>query len=276
MKNSLVIFLSLLSSCCLGQTLIGDTWPVRLNSINLEAGHTQVKDLNLHPKVFNGLRLGAYYERLVKSRTGSLSVDSASGSYFHRQIIMTYSAGFNIEAINTSYEDFPSAAVINLQGNFKYLFPARRRENPIYFIGPAARLQYGTSLYFNWDESHLYYANYISAAIAGRSEIKIADKIFYAGLEIPIVSVICRPIPNRLYKIDDMTFRGVLSTLADNPEFALPDKNFYVGSEIMMEYHTQKYKLREVGARFMYHYMKASDGYPYRYATINISYKFFL
>ena len=71
-----------------------------------------------------------------------------------------------------------------------------------------------------------------------------------------------------------MTFAGILTNLASNPELVLPDKNFYLKAGIEMNYPSGRKKLRSVGYNFMYHYMKAANGKPYQNIENTISYKF--
>ena len=80
--------------------------------------------------------------------------------------------------MSTAYEDFPSAVNIILHGNYKYLFAVAGNGNMDYYVGPVVDWQYGTSAYFNWDESHLYFANYLSGGIANRVNFGMRGKSF--------------------------------------------------------------------------------------------------
>lgn len=231
--------------------------PLRQNNISITLGYNQFKDKNLHPKVFRGIGIGF--------------------SYRHTKIdknISEYSAGLKISVMNTAYEDFPSAASVLILGNYKYLFPVICIENMIYYLGPVADLQYGTNAYINWDDSHLYFANYLSGGIGNRIRYIMGDKSFDFNLDIPVISCICRPESNRQYKIDDVTFGGLLKKLASNPESALPNKNFYVKTGLEMKFLSKGRKTRSVGYNFKYHYMKATNGNPYQNIEHSISYTF--
>ncbi len=231
--------------------------PVKQNRIAITIGQNQFKDENLHQKVFHGVTIGS--------------------SYTHSRIsknISEYCAGFKISLMNTSYEDFPSSVNILILANYTYLFHIVSNQNLQYYLGPLADLQFGTSAYFNWDESHFYFANYLSGGISNRITYKAGDKTFYFNLDVPLLSCICRPELDRQYKIDDMTFSGILTNLASNPEIVLPDKNFYLKAGIEMNYHSGRKKLRSIGYNFKYHNMKAADGKPYQNIENSISYKF--
>jgi hypothetical protein len=254
MKLILTLILSALAYLSFAQ----DTGlPLKQNNISVTIGHNQFKDENLHPKVFRGLLIGS--------------------SFLHSKIsknISEYSAGLKISLLNTLYEDFPSAANILILGNYRYLFSLVHREKLDYYIGPLADLQWGTSLYFNWDESHMYYANYFSGGVGNRFIYTTGDKTFNFNLDIPLISCISRPEKNRQFKIDDMTFAGIVKNLSSNREVVLPDKNFYINAGLEMKYLTKGQRIRSVGYNFRYHYMEASYGNPYYNIENAISYKF--
>jgi hypothetical protein len=231
--------------------------PLKQNNISVTLGYNQFKDENIHPKVFRGLLLGSSF---THSKTG--------------KGISEYSAGLKVSLMKTAYEAFPSSANILIHGHYKYLFTVAHNENLIYYLGPVSDLQYGTSAYFNWDDSHLYFANYLSGGIGTRITYRTANKSFDLNFDIPIVSIISRPELNRQYKIDNVTFGGILSNLSSNLESALPDKNFYARMSIEMKFLSARNKLRSVGYNFRYHYMKAGKGNPYQNIEHYVSYKF--
>jgi hypothetical protein len=230
---------------------------VKENGVSITIGHNQLKEENLHPKVFSGLTIGTSYFHSVISRN-----------------ISEFSAGVKISAVNTAHEDFPSALSIQILASYKYLLSIARSQNFNFRLGPVAGLQYGTSAYFNWDESHFYFANYVSGGLANRISYYARNKTFDFHLDIPLISCIFRPEFNRQYKIDDMTARGIFTNLASNPKAALPGKNFYLKTGIEMKYPSRRKKTRAVGYNFKYHYMQAASGNPYQNIENNVSYRF--
>jgi hypothetical protein len=231
--------------------------PVKQNSISITMGYNQFKDENIHPKVFHGLLIGSSFQHSKISKG-----------------ISEYRAGLKVSLVNTVYEEFPSSANILIHGQYKYLFTITQNENLVYHLGPLADLQYGTSAYFNWDESHLYFANCLSGGIGNRITYKTGNKSFDFNIDFPIISIICRPELNRQYKIDNMSFGGIFSNLTSNLESAIPNKNFFVKTSIEMKYLSARNKSRSVGYHFKYHYMKASIGNPYQNIEHAVSYKF--
>ena len=231
--------------------------PVKQNGIAITMGYNQFKDENIHPKVFHGLLIGSSFQHSKISKG-----------------ISEYSAGLKVSFMNTVYEGFPSSANILIHGHYKYLFTIVQDENLVCHLGPVADLQYGTSAYFNWDESHLYFANYLSGGIGNRITYRTGHKTFDLNLYFPVVSIISRPELNRQYKIDNMSFGGILSNLSSNLESALPNKNFYVKTSIDMKFLSARNKSRSVGYHVNYHYMRASNGNPYHNIEHAVSYKF--
>lgn len=233
----------------------------RQNSLSFFFGHSQFKDENIHPKVFRGLTTGALY---LHSRTG--------------RNISEYNAGVKLSALNTSYEEFPSAVSIRLVAGYKYLFNLAGGENLGYYLGPAADMQFGTNAYFNWDESHLHFANYISGGIGQRISYATGNRLFTFHADIPLLSYIFRPEYNPQHKIDDMTAGGIFKNLASNPEAVLLFRNFVLETGLEMKYRNRRDKYRAIGCSLRYHYMKARDGArdgkPYQNIDNHISYKF--
>lgn len=231
--------------------------PLKENGISVTIGQTQFKDEDLHPKVFHGLTISSAF---FHSRTG--------------KNISAYKAGFKISAVNTDFEDFPSALSIQILADYRYLFNLVSTEKLKYYLGPVADMQYGINAYFNWDESHFHFANYLSGGIGNRVSFSSGSKSFDFCLDIPVISCIFRSEYNPQYKIDDMSFGGILANAARKPGLVLPDRNFYVKSGLEMKYHTKRNKSRSVGYNFRYHFMHAVSGNPYQNIENNITYKF--
>lgn len=258
MRNMIIIYILLFNfiySLCYAQQNSDER--IKQNIVSINSGYNQFKDENLHPKVFRGLSIGASYSNVNI-----------------RKNISEYSIGLNISLLNTVYEEFPSALSIMINGNYKYLFPVVTSGKWVYYIGPFAGLQYGTNAYFNWDESHFYFANYISGGIGNRINYSMGNGNLDFNLDFPLISGISRPKPNRQYKIDDMTFAGIMKNLADNPQCALPDKNFYLKTELEFLYSSKRLKTRSIGYNLQYHYMQARNGELYQNISHAISYKY--
>jgi hypothetical protein len=256
MKPFLILFLSLWVSALFAQQKDDST--VKENSLSLISGYNQFKDENLNPKVHHGLLIGVLYQHSKISK-----------------IISEYGAGLKVSLLNTGYEGMASSADIQIQGNYNYLFTITGNDKLKYYLGPAAYLQYGASAYFNWDESHLYWANYLSAGVGNRISYQLSlKKVISLTLEIPVVSLISRPENNRQYKIDDMTFVGIVRNLCSNLEGALPNNHFYFKTGIEWKTILNNKKKCSFGYNFRYHYMQAIKGMAYQNMEHALFYKF--
>jgi hypothetical protein len=231
--------------------------PVKQNSISITTGYYQVKEEILHPKVHSGLTIGTSFQHSEISR-----------------IISEYGAGLKVSVMSTLYEDFPSSASVQILGNYKYLFTISGNDKLKYYLGPSADLHFGTNAFFNWDESHLYWGNYVSGGIGNRVSYKLGRTILDFNLDIPFVSAISRPENNRQYKIDKMTVGGIVKALCSNLEGAFPDKHFYLKSGIELKVPRHNKKMRSFGYNFKYHYMKATEGMPYQNIEHLLVYKY--
>jgi hypothetical protein len=237
-----------------GQDLI---IPVKQNSLSFNLGHIQNKEENLHPKVFRGFHAGAEYMH----------------SHMKKHI-SEFSTHLNLSLLNTVYEGFASAPGISLQGHYHYLFPVIKKAGWNYYTGPAANLQYGANAYFNWDESHIYFANFISAGISNRLNFNTGNYIIVFTFDLPVFSFINRPQSNRQYKYDDFTFTGVVKNLYGQPEPAFPGNHFFMKSKL--EFSLGKQRLRYIGFNFQYQYMRAEKGMPFQHVEQSVSYRYII
>jgi hypothetical protein len=232
--------------------------PVQRNNLTLQTGFDQFQDHNLHPKVFRGLMLGVAF------------------SHQRTDVRITFlEIGLKTSFINTDYEEFPSALSFRLHGNFGYLFPVYSNARFDVFLGSVSDLQFGTNMYFNWDESHLYYANYLSEGIGGRLIFRKERNHFEFELDVPLLSLISRPEMDRQYKIDDISFGGIMKNLYSNPELVLPNHHFFVRTGVEYKYQTGKSKERSWGYQVRYHFMQSKCGEPFRGVEQKVTYKIF-
>lgn len=234
-----------------------DESPKKENSISIATGYEQFKEENLNPKVHSGLMIGAYFQHSEISR-----------------IISEYGAGLKVSILNTITEEFPSSYNIQILGNYKYLFTVAGNDKLKYYLGPVADLQYGSSAYFNWDESHLYWANYLSGGIGNRLSIALNEKILDLTLDLPVVSAISRSENNRQFKIDSMKLGAILKNLGSNLECALPNNHFFLKAGFELKTPMNNKKMRAFVYNFKYHYMNSSIGMPFRNIEHSITYKF--
>jgi hypothetical protein len=194
--------------------------PACRNAIALSFGVNQVKEKILHPKV----------------GTGTLTT-LAYTLYARRMPLRQFSIAFGYSRMKTSLEDLSKTLNVSVDAQYGHPFAAARRGRMAYHAGPAARLAYNASFYPNWDDSHLYWADFISvgAAQALRFETKRGDE-WSASLTLPLAAVCSRPPPERLFKIDDTDAGDIAASLHDDPAFGTWNRVFYLDFRLAYNY----------------------------------------
>jgi hypothetical protein len=114
-------------------------------SINFQLGLNQIKEMNLLPLVHKG--------RLTEF---SLETEKIKCNLRQFQFSFLYSR------IKTGVEEMPKSGNIRLGLDYSYNFLIFKKNNLRYFLGPQASLCYSYMLYPNWDDSHGYWADYLS------------------------------------------------------------------------------------------------------------------
>jgi hypothetical protein len=239
---------------CLSQAPLEEK-PARTHTLTLRAGHTQLKENNLHPFVFRGLHMGVTYGYALSKNS-------------HK----SFSAGLESSLHNTRLEQFPSAASLMLVADYKHRYTLYAHSGIHYALGPAGYARYGTNMFFNWDESHLYYANFLGAGISQRLLYPFRKCTIGLELDIPLFAMAHRPEPNRQYKIDDMTFTGIVRNLTANPHLALPWHMAALDAVVQLSDHT--HSKRTIGYHFRHLAMHVHGSRPFRNIQHNLLYVF--
>ena len=216
------------------------------NSLGLYVGYAQVKELNLHPKVHGGAsyRLG-YSHTKEGSRTRMLELH----------------VGFS--RLKTIYEGASASPFIQLGATYSYLFKIPEQDNRLSLsIGPLLSAQYALGYYPNWDDSHLYWADYLATGISGSGSFRTGSGKLHFKAAAPIFSIISRPEGNRPYKIDDVTVKGVVKNMNSHWEPTFLNRMRTFTGEVEYQYPLSSKVSQSVGYSFQYLYMKATTGYP--------------
>ena len=231
----------------------------KTHSLYLQFGRYELKEENLHGKVHKGLLYGLTYEHSKQSKN-----------------LSQYNIGLVFSRLKTTYEELPTSANVQLFGNYNYLFEMINNAKFSYHFGPEFRAHYDLSFYPNWDESHLYWADYVSIGVGNQFHYRINEKQslrINAGL--PFVSIISRPELNKQYKIDDISFGGILNSMNSNIEGGTLNRSFYFRSKI--EYHFQISDRIGEAICYSYNYnrVKSSNGHPFQSNQHNLGLKIY-
>jgi hypothetical protein len=237
----------------------GDSNPIA-NVIGFQFGVNQIKDENLHPKVSTGTSTELFYAFEKKGKTWS-----------RFQFTLGYSR------LKTGLEDL--SKTINLQLDFDYSlnFFASGKSNFKYYVGPEARIAYNVSFYPNWDDSHLYWANYYALGVSNILFIQLNnEKQWINSLSMPVFSVFSRPDLYRLYKIDDTDFSGIAHNLNSNLAPATVTNVFYI--KFQTEYRVPIFKEKQQGFIFStdYSLVREKDGNPFSQLNYQVGIKMLL
>jgi hypothetical protein len=169
-------------------------------SINFHMGLNQVKEMNLLPLVHKG--------RLTEL---SFETERVKGSLRQFQFSFLYSR------IKTGNEEMSNSGNIKLGFDYSYNFPVFQKDNLRYYLGPQVSLCYSYMLYPNWDDSHGYWADFLSFGANNIVSVSLKnEREWFTSLDFSLVSFFSRPEENRPYKMDDSSIGGILKALNSN------------------------------------------------------------
>jgi hypothetical protein len=168
--------------------------------IALRFGMIQVKDENLHPKVSTGTLTELVYGFEKRKKTWQ---------QFH--------LAFAYSRLKTTLEDLSKSVNLQLKLDYSKSYLLKENGHCAYFLGPETRLAYNACYFPNWDDSHLYWADYFSIGVRNHFTIKLKNQnALLASLSVPLFSVFSRPDLYRLYKIDKIDAGGIAQNLNSN------------------------------------------------------------
>ncbi|HNW49778.1 MAG TPA: hypothetical protein PKH79_01765 [Prolixibacteraceae bacterium] len=230
------------------------------SGLQADIGYDQNKESNLLPNVHSGAMLGLRY---FSSRQSA-----------H---ISQWEAGLQVGALKTEYEPTISSTSIRLWGKYASLFLVYTNGPLSVLAGPGSELNYNMSMYPNWDESHLYMANFL-----GVGAHLLAKYIFRSGkwislkVEVPILSAISRSLPNKMYKIDNVTPGGIISDMHSRIKVVSFSKNFLVDSTVEYRFNPTKKYIPALCYTLRYNQLNDKIGYPFQQVQHLTGIKFYL
>ena len=208
----LIIVLTLTASLTEGQVPESSSNHHKTYSVNIQAGLNQIKEMNLLPMVHKGIISELSFET-EKIKRGLRQF----------QFIFTYSR------IKTSLEEMSKSGNINLGLNYSYNFLIFQKSNLRYYLGPQASLVYSFMLFPNWDDSHGYWADYLSLGTSNIFSFSLRhESEWFTSLNFSFFSFFSRPEEIRPFKMDDSSFGGIFKALNSNIEPGLMDKVFRI------------------------------------------------
>lgn len=211
-SNLLIVILILTTSMIKGQDSVSSSNHNKVYSVNIQPGLNQIKEMNLLPLVHKGFLTELSFE-----------TEKIKGSLRQFEFSFTYSR------FKTSLEEMSKSGNIMLGLNYSFNFLIFQKNNLRYYLGPRASLCYSFMLFPNWDDSHGYWADYMSFGPNNIFSVSLRhESEWFTSLNFSLLSLFSRPEEIRPFKMDDSSFGGILKALNSNVEPGLMNRLFQI------------------------------------------------
>jgi hypothetical protein len=208
----LITILILTTSMIKGQDSDSSSNHNKIYSVSIQSGLNQIKEMNLLPLVHKGFLTELSFE-----------TEKIKSSLRQFQFSLTYSR------VKTGLEEMSKSGNIKFGLNYSYNFLVFQKNNLRYYLGPQTSLCYSFMLFPNWDDSHGYWADYISFGPNNIISVSLRhESEWFSSLNFSLFSLFSRPEEIRPFKMDDSSFGGIIKALNSNIEPGLMDKVFQI------------------------------------------------
>jgi hypothetical protein len=171
-------------------------------SFDIQFGINQIKEMNLLPLSHRGTLTEISFE-----------IEKIKNTLRHFQFSLVYSR------LKTGMEEMSKSGNIGIGLGYSFNFLVFKKNNLRYYLGPQALLSYSYMLYPNWDDSHGYWADYLSFGASNILSFSLKhENEWFTSLNFGLVSFFSRPEETRPYKMDDSSLGGILKALNSNIE----------------------------------------------------------
>jgi hypothetical protein len=254
------VILLLMANFAYGQNTTELDSMASTHSIGVTIGINQIKEANLLSRVHSGF-----------VTTLSYGCIHSQQNYSDFQFLLGYSR------IIARSEDITKSVNILIGTSYSYAFKAVDRQSLTYFIGPQVKLSYSAGAYPNWDDSHLYWANYMSVGINNVLIYRLHDETrLVSHISIPLLSIFSRPDLVRLKKFDDLSFSGIVKNLHSNMKLGFWNTAFHLHVDIEYQFPIFRTKQEAFFYSIDYVRLRRYDDNPYTQLMHQIGIKVFL
>jgi hypothetical protein len=258
MKKSIfsAIILLFMASLLFGQVPM----KAKFTTLQLQFGANQLKEENLMPKVHGGTK-----------------TNFVAGYELRRDNYSDYLFSLGWSRVKTGYEDLSATANWDISFAWSYGFSVADNDHFQYWLGPVADLSYDFAFYPMWDDSHLYWANYISIGAKNIASLQFGDdKELFATLSLPLASVFSRPDARRLEKAEDLDLGEIMEKA--NSDWKAGTWNRAIPLRFTAEYRFPAFrnKMEAFTYSFSYIRLKGDNSDPYQRLSHQFGLKFFL
>jgi hypothetical protein len=186
-----------------------------------------------------------------------------------------FSIGYS--RLRAKLEEFSVTANFKLKMHYSHNRILFQKNNWKYYLGPKAMLEYSGCFFPQWDESHLYWADYFSLAANNIFSYRLKNENeWLTSLSFPLLSFYSRPDYLRLYKIDDTSFGGVVNNLNRDIKSGFWGNAFQLHVETSYRFPAFKNKTEVFFYSFEYIRIKKNDGNPFTQLSHQIGIKLLL
>ncbi len=228
--------------------------------IGIGNGFNQIKEENLLPLVHTGSVASVSYE-----------FRNMKGSYQGFQSAIGYSR------LKTRSESLSDTVNMGINASYSYCFGLMGRDAVRYYLGPQAKVAYSVAYYPNWDDSHLYWADYYSAGLSNILSFDLRnDKRLFFNLSVPLLSFYSRPDSIRLYKIDEVSPGGILDNLNSDIKPGFWNSAFLLHFSVEYQFPVFRSKRESIAYSLDFTRMKRKDGNPFTQLMHKIGLKILL
>lgn len=255
----------LFTACFLSIALFVSSQEYRLvrvgwHSLSLDAGYNQIKERNLPPQVHTGFLAGLNY-----------------GFTYKLENISEVQFGIHGSGLKSNLETGIKSANARVQLNYKYLFLFFDNEVFSYHFGFDAGLNYSASTYPAGDESLLYWANYFALGINNRYTYNINSRNRLTfGFSLPFFIVTSRPEQDKEYKVDGMSFGGVLKNMHSNLQPTFFKRNAVISASLEYQFGNPDGRMPAIYYTFYCSKLQSKEGNPYQDMTHTLGFKIYL
>ncbi len=234
--------------------------PDRQHILSIKIGSNQIRDENLMNRVHKGFIITPAYE----FRTFRKNYQE-----------FTFDLGYS--RLKADPQEWNKSLSILISASYSYCFSIAGKKNLSYFVGPQAIVSYRPSLYPDWDDSHMYWANYYAAGVNNiiTYDFKNGNRLF-SQLAFPLITIYSRPDLYRLYKIQDISFSGIMSDMNDNLSAGFWNNAFSIHFIAEYQFPVFKTKMESISYSFDYTSVKFEGGKPYNQIIHQVGLKIIL
>ena len=243
----IALFLVLQGYMAVGQKG-SDNVKKKFNYLTIQAGIHQQKEQILAPLTHTGYLVGVNYS---KGRE-----EGEAGRF---------TTGFSYARLKSKHEPLSADIALGLHFGYVYGFEVYHSDNLSICTGPYVKLAYNIGYYPMWDDSHFYWANTLSSGLQNVLIYTLKNSNQIVGtLDLPLLSLLSRPPEERLYKIDDLSFKGLVGNFHDNLRFGTLETVFLLDMTWQYRYSLGQKRRQSIGYTARYARYKGKSGSPFQ------------